>query len=79
MSAFTADQVAFFRVEPDGRALYTVALPGVSYDGQVRVTAERHAAGGTEAWIANRLSELAPRLGINVVRGRLYSPFDLAG
>jgi hypothetical protein len=56
-----------------------VELRGASYNGLVRVSATRHAAGDAEEWIADRLSDLAPRLGLSVLRGRLYSPLQLDG
>lgn len=79
MPEFTPDQITFDR--NDGlvdRKIYRVQLPAdVGYDGYVRVTGMRHAADGTEQWIAEKLNALVPRLGINVLYGRLYSPMDL--
>lgn len=74
---FSADTVHFR--ERDGtadRAIYRVDLPHLPYDGSVRVTGLRHAAGGVEQWIADRLDDMAARLGHDVVCGRLYSQVD---
>ena len=75
---FSADAIHFH--ERDGtadRAVYRVDLPHLPYDGCVRVTGLRHAAGGVEQWIADRLDAMAARLGYDVLCGRLYSNVDL--
>jgi hypothetical protein len=75
---FSADTIRFH--ERDGtanRAVYRVDLPHLPYDGLVRVTGLRHAAGGVEQWIADRLDDMAARLGYDVLCGRLYSKLDL--
>ena len=75
---FPADAVHFHaRDGAADRAIYRVDLPHLPYDGCVRVTGPRHAAGGVEQWIADRLDEMAARLGYDVLCGRLYSQVDL--
>lgn len=75
---FTAAAITFDGMDGHAdRALYRVTLPHLQYDGWVRVTGMRHAAHGTEQWIAEQLDGLAARNGYDVICGRLYSPVDL--
>lgn len=75
---FDAAAIHFDRMDGHvDRAIYRVTLPQLSYDGWVRVTGTRHAAPGTEQWIAEQLDDLAARNGYDVICGRLYSPVDL--
>jgi hypothetical protein len=75
---FSSDAIHFHtRDGALGAAIYRVDLPHLSYDGLVRVTAPRGVAGGVEQWIAERLDDMAARIGYDVLCGRLYSPLDL--
>jgi hypothetical protein len=83
MPTFTPEQITYDR--PDGtndRAIYQVKLP--DYTGHVRLGGIHEAGlklgyrGGPEAWIADKLNALEPRLGIKVLKGRMVSPMDLA-
>ena len=72
----SAEAITFERLRGE-HAEYRVELPALRCDGRVVISAERHAAGGAEAWIAQRLDALAVSLGFNAACGRLYSPVDL--
>jgi hypothetical protein len=75
---FSPDAVHFqARDGSADRVVYRVELQDLLYDGHVRVTGLRHAAGGAERWIAGRLDDMAARLGYDVVCGRLFSLIDL--
>lgn len=77
---FPVESIAFDRLDGTrDRAIYRVQLPRLSYDGQVTVTGRRHAAGGTEQWIAAELDHMASRSSYEVTCGRLYSPVHLDG
>jgi hypothetical protein len=79
VSVFSPAEVTFLSRESTGRMLYRVDLPVAAYDGLVRVSAARHAAGDADRWIAEQLSQQSRRFGMQVICAALYRPLELDG